>query len=59
MKNFLALVMIIWFLFGMSAAYDRGFFRNDYPRDCSHIGSASLTVIAGPLNFLVTPRAKC
>jgi uncharacterized membrane protein YphA (DoxX/SURF4 family) len=58
-KNFLMLMFIVWFIFGASAAYDRGFFKNDYPRDCSHVGAASLTVIAGPLNYVVTPRAKC
>lgn len=59
MKNFLMLMVIVWFIFGASAAYDRGYFKSDYPRDCTHIGSASLTVIAGPLNYAVTPSAYC
>ena len=51
MKNFLMLLVIIWFLFGMTAAQDRGFFDAGYTRTCSHVGAAALTVVAGPLYY--------
>ncbi len=60
MKNFLFLMMIVWFVLGASAAHDRGYFNAHLPRTCSFVGSASLTVIAGGLNYAgIHPRADC
>jgi hypothetical protein len=60
MKTFLMLMVIIWFVFGLSAAHDRGFFDTDAQRTCKFIGSAALTVVAGPLSYAgVHPRAYC
>ena len=60
MKNVVFLLMIIWFVLGASAANERGFFDPNKPRSCSFIGSASLTVIAGPLGYAgVHPKANC
>jgi hypothetical protein len=59
-KSFLFIMVIIWFIFGASAANDRGFFNAHAERTCSFVGSAALTVIAGPLNYAhVHPRADC
>ena len=60
MKSFLFIMVIIWFIFGASAANDRGYFDSHAPRSCSFVGSAALTVVAGPLGYLhVHPKADC
>ncbi len=60
MKSFLFILVIIWFILGSSAAHERGYFDAGRPRDCTFIGSALLTVVAGPINYLgVKPRAFC
>ena len=60
MKNFLFLLMIIWFIFGASAANDRGFFDAGANRDCTFVGTGLLTIIAGPLYYAgVEPKAAC
>jgi len=54
------LCVLIWFIIGLSAANDRGFFHSGYPRSCATVGSAALTVVAGPVNYLgVDPQAYC
>jgi hypothetical protein len=59
-KSFLFIMVIIWFIFGASAANDRGFFDPHKPRTCTFVGSAALTVVAGPLSYVhVHPRADC
>jgi hypothetical protein len=59
-KNILFLLMIIWFILGASAAHDRGYFDSGRNHDCAFIGSAMLTVVAGPLNYLgLHPTAAC
>jgi hypothetical protein len=60
MKSLLMILVIIWFVLGASAANDRGYFDGNTNRSCSFIGSALLTVVAGPLNFAgLHPRAYC
>jgi hypothetical protein len=60
MKTFAMFFVIIWFVFGAAAANDRGYFNNDYPRTCARLGSASLTVVAGPLSYAgLKPHAYC
>ena len=60
MKTFLMMMVIVWFVFGVSAANERGFFNTPAPRTCTFVGSAALTVIAGPMSYAhVHPRAYC
>jgi hypothetical protein len=59
-KSFVFILVIIWFILGASAAHDRGYFDSSADRDCQYIGSAMLTVVAGPLNYAgLHPRAYC
>jgi hypothetical protein len=59
-KSFLFILVIIWFILGASSANDRGFFDAGRNHDCTFIGSALLTVVAGPLNYAgVHPTANC
>ena len=60
MKSFLFILVIIWFILGASAANDRGYFDTSRDRNCTFIGSALLTVVAGPLNYVgLHPKAAC
>jgi hypothetical protein len=60
MKTFLMILVIVWFILGASVANDRGYFRSGYDRNCTSTGTAALTVVAGPINYLgVHPRAAC
>ncbi len=60
MKTFVMIVVIVWFVFGVSAAHDRGFFNTDSERSCAYFGSAALTVVAGPLSYVgIHPHAYC
>jgi hypothetical protein len=59
-KSFLFILVIIWFVLGASVANDRGYFDTSHDRDCTFIGSALLTVVAGPINYAgVNPKAAC
>ncbi len=60
MKAFLMILVIVWFVFGVSAAHDRGFFDSNTQRNCTFVGSGALTVVAGPLSYAgVHPHAFC
>jgi hypothetical protein len=60
MKNFIMLLVLVWFILGVHAAYNRGYFDGGYPRTCVNVGSAALTVIAGGLTYVgVHPHAYC
>lgn len=60
MRNVLLILVIVWFVLGASVANDRGYFDAHTNRSCSFIGSAMLTVVIGPVNYLhVHPRAHC
>ena len=55
MKNVLFILVIVWFVLGCSVANDRGYFNASANRNCTFIGSALLTVVAGPVNYLGRP----
>jgi hypothetical protein len=59
-KNFLFILIIIWFILGASSANDQGYFDSGRNNSCSFVGSALLTVVAGPLNYAgLHPKAAC
>ena len=60
MKTLLLFLVIVWFVLGCSVANERGYFDSSADRNCTFVGSALLTVVAGPINYLhVHPRASC
>ena len=60
MKSFLFILVIIWFILGASSANDRGYFDGSRDRNCTFVGTALLTVVAGPLNYAgMHPKAAC
>jgi hypothetical protein len=59
-KNVLFILVIAWFVLGCSVANDRGYFNASADRNCTFIGSAVLTVVTGPINYLgLHPQAAC
>jgi hypothetical protein len=59
-RNLLFIVVIVWFVLGVSVANDRGYFDSNTDRTCTFVGSGLLTVVAGPINYLdVHPKAAC
>jgi hypothetical protein len=54
-----SIVIVVWLLIGVLAAFQRGYFGSAEP-SCSRIGSAALTIVAGPLNYLgLDPEIGC
>lgn len=53
-------IVLVWLLFGVLAAYQRGYFGDDRAVNCRTFGDTSLTVLAGPLNYFgVNPKVEC
>ena len=51
-------LVLIWLLIGVLATWQRDYFRRG-ETNCATAGSISLTVIAGPLNYLgVNPKVE-
>lgn len=60
MKSLLSLVVVVWLLIGVLAAFQRGYFGDDQEVSCKTAGDTTLTILAGPLNYLgVNPKIEC
>lgn len=56
----LGALLVVWLLFGVLAAYQRGYFGDDRAVNCRTFGDTTLTIIAGPLNYFgVNPKVEC
>lgn len=56
MRGTLGLVVLVWLLIGVFAAYQRDYF-NGGEATCATAGTIALTTAAGPLNYLgVNPK---
>jgi hypothetical protein len=52
-------VILIWLLIGVIAAFQRGYFGSSSP-SCSRVGTTAVTIIAGPLNYVgLNPKIGC
>jgi hypothetical protein len=55
----LGVVVIVWLLIGVFAAYQRGYFSSS-DQSCATAGTIALNVVAGPLNYMQTdPKVDC
>jgi hypothetical protein len=55
-----AVVVVIWLVIGVFAAYQRGYFSGDEQVNCAEIGTVLATVVAGPLNYVgLNPQIEC
>jgi hypothetical protein len=60
MKNIIGIVVVVWLLIGVLAAWQRGYFGDDRDVNCKSAGDTVLTIVAGPLNYLgANPKIKC
>jgi len=60
MKSILAVVVVVWLLIGVLAAFQRGYFGNDRDVSCKSAGDTALTIVAGPLNYVgANPKIDC
>ncbi len=60
MKSLIGLVVIVWLVIGVLAAFQRGYFGNDRDVSCKSTGDTALTIVAGPLNYMgANPKVNC
>ena len=60
MRNLIAVVVIVWLLIGVAAAFQRGYLTNDRDVNCKTFGDTALTIVAGPLNYVgANPKVDC
>jgi hypothetical protein len=58
-SRILTLVVLVWLLVGIIAAFQRGYFGSA-TTSCSRVANAAVTIVAGPLNYVgVHPRIGC
>ena len=60
MRSILSLVVVVWLVIGVVAAFQRGYFGDDREVNCKRAGDTVLTIAAGPLNYIgVNPKIQC
>lgn len=60
MKSLIGIIVIVWLVIGAAAAWQRGYFGDDQDVNCKTAGDTSLTIVAGPLNYLgANPKVDC
>lgn len=59
LRSLIALILIIWLLIGVGAAYQRDYFKGG-SASCAKGGTTAVTILAGPLNYVgVNPKVSC
>ncbi len=60
MGKLIGIILVVWLLIGVFAAYQRDYFTDDRAVNCKKVSDTVLTVVAGPLNYVgVNPKVKC
>ena len=60
MRNLIALVIVVWLVIGVFAAFQRGYLTDKKSVSCRTFGDTALTIVAGPLDYLgVNPKVSC
>jgi hypothetical protein len=55
-----SIIIIIWLVIGVFAAYQRGYLSRDPQVSCAQAGTVLATIVAGPLNYVgLNPRIQC
>lgn len=53
-------LVVIWLVIGVVAAFQRGYFTDDREVSCKTFADTALTIVAGPLNYAgVNPKVDC
>lgn len=56
MRGIFGVVVLVWLLIGVFAAYQRDYFKGG-ATSCATAGTIALTVVVGPLNYVgVNPK---
>ncbi|MFY9915646.1 MAG: hypothetical protein WAK18_13330 [Nocardioidaceae bacterium] len=59
-SGLVSLIVVVWLVIGLLAAFQRGYFGSDRDVNCKSFGDTALTIIAGPLNYVgVNPKIEC
>jgi hypothetical protein len=60
MRRLIGILVVVWLVIGVFAAWQRGYFSNDRDVSCKTVGDTALTIVAGPLNYVgVNPKIHC
>lgn len=60
MRTIIGLVVVVWLVIGVLAAWQRGYFGDDRDVGCKSTGDTALTIVAGPLNYVgANPKVDC
>lgn len=60
MRGIAGVVVLIWLLIGVFAAFQRGYLTNKQDVSCRTTADTALTVVAGPLNYVgANPKVTC
>ncbi len=60
MRNLAGLIVVVWLLIGLLAAFQRDYFSDNREVSCKTAGDTALTIVAGPLNYMgVNPKIDC
>jgi hypothetical protein len=60
MRNLIGIVIIVWLVIGVLAAFQRGYLTDKKDVSCRSFGDTALTIVAGPLDYLgVNPKVNC
>jgi len=60
MKSIITIIVVVWLVIGVLAAFQRGYFGDKRDVNCKTTGDTVLTIVAGPLNYLgANPKVDC
>jgi hypothetical protein len=60
MRKLIGIIVIVWLVIGLFAAWQRGYLSNDRDVSCKNFGDTAVTVVAGPLNYVgANPKVHC
>lgn len=60
MRGIGGVVVTLWLLIGVFAAFQRGYFSGDRDVNCRTTADTLLTIAAGPLNYMgANPKVRC
>jgi hypothetical protein len=60
MRGLIGLIVVVWLVIGVIAAFQRGYFSDARDVNCKKGSDTALTIVAGPLNYMgVNPKVDC
>ena len=60
MRNLIGIVVIVWLVIGVIAAFQRGYLTDKKDVSFRSAADTALTIVAGPLNYVgVNPKVDC